>query len=213
MNIMIFADQESKLLYEYYDPEQMKDIDLIISCGDLEPEYLTFFATLCHAPLLYVKGNHDTKYEYKPPEGCICIDDDIFVYKGVRILGLGGSMEYIPDSPNQYTEKMMRKRIHKLWWKLWRHKGFDILVTHAPAYKLLAKRRGKTRLLRPGITKAERAEYKELLKILNLGLEDRLTSKVGLLSGGQRQALTLLMATLQKAKLLLLDEHTAYFFS
>lgn len=60
MNIMIFADQESKLLYEYYDPEQMKDIDLIISCGDLEPEYLTFFATLCHAPLLYVKGNHDT---------------------------------------------------------------------------------------------------------------------------------------------------------
>ena len=76
-------------------------------------------------------------------------------------------------------------------------------------YLALAKRRGKTRLLRPGITKAERAEYKELLKILNLGLEDRLTSKVGLLSGGQRQALTLLMATLQKPKLLLLDEHTA----
>ena len=73
----------------------------------------------------------------------------------------------------------------------------------------LAKRRGKTRVLRPGITKTEREEYKELLKILNLGLEDRLTSKVGLLSGGQRQALTLLMATLQKPKLLLLDEHTA----
>ena len=72
----------------------------------------------------------------------------------------------------------------------------------------LAKRRGKTRFLRSGITKAEREEYKELLKILNLGLEDRLTSKVGLLSGGQRQALTLLMAT-QKPKLLLLDEHTA----
>ena len=53
MNIMIFADQESKLLYEYYDPEQMKDIDLIISCGDLEPEYLTFFATLCQ-PLYYM---------------------------------------------------------------------------------------------------------------------------------------------------------------
>jgi putative ABC transport system ATP-binding protein len=73
----------------------------------------------------------------------------------------------------------------------------------------LAKRRGKSRLLRPGITKAEREEYRELLKILGLGLEDRLTSKVGLLSGGQRQALTLLMATLQKPKLLLLDEHTA----
>ena len=73
----------------------------------------------------------------------------------------------------------------------------------------LAKRRGKSRLLRSGITKAEREEYKELLKILGLGLEDRLTSKVGLLSGGHRQALTLLMATLQKPKLLLLDEHTA----
>lgn len=73
----------------------------------------------------------------------------------------------------------------------------------------LAKRRGKIRTFMPGITKAEKAEYKELLKILELGLEDRLTSKVGLLSGGQRQAITLLMASLKKPKLLLLDEHTA----
>lgn len=73
----------------------------------------------------------------------------------------------------------------------------------------LASRRGKTRLLSPGITKKEREEYRELLKTLGLGLENRLTSKVGLLSGGQRQALTLLMATLKKPKLLLLDEHTA----
>lgn len=73
----------------------------------------------------------------------------------------------------------------------------------------LAARRGKGRTLRAGITKAEREAYKEQLKILDLGLEDRLTAKVGLLSGGQRQALTLLMATLQKPKLLLLDEHTA----
>ncbi|MGN1003241.1 MAG: ABC transporter ATP-binding protein [Oscillospiraceae bacterium] len=73
----------------------------------------------------------------------------------------------------------------------------------------LAARRGKHRTLRWGIAKGERENYKELLKILDLGLEDRLTSKVGLLSGGQRQALTLLMATLQKPKLLLLDEHTA----
>ena len=73
----------------------------------------------------------------------------------------------------------------------------------------LAARRGKGRSLRTGITKAERAEYIERLKILDLGLEDRLTSKVGLLSGGQRQALTLLMATLIKPQLLLLDEHTA----
>lgn len=73
----------------------------------------------------------------------------------------------------------------------------------------LAARRGKARTLRPGITKAEREAYMEQLKILDLGLENRMTAKVGLLSGGQRQALTLLMATLQRPKLLLLDEHTA----
>lgn len=73
----------------------------------------------------------------------------------------------------------------------------------------LAARRGKPRTLRPGITKADREFYQEQLKILGLGLENRMTAKVGLLSGGQRQALTLLMATLQQPKLLLLDEHTA----
>ena len=73
----------------------------------------------------------------------------------------------------------------------------------------LAARRGQRRGLRAGISRAEREQYRELLKILDLGLEDRLTSKVGLLSGGQRQALTLLMATLKKPQLLLLDEHTA----
>ncbi|MBR5668894.1 MAG: ATP-binding cassette domain-containing protein [Spirochaetales bacterium] len=73
----------------------------------------------------------------------------------------------------------------------------------------LAKRRGQKRGLRPGVTKPEKEEYRTLLATLGLGLEDRLTSKVGVLSGGQRQALTLLMATLNKPKLLLLDEHTA----
>ena len=73
----------------------------------------------------------------------------------------------------------------------------------------LAARRGQKRTLRPGITRDERDHYREMLKILDLGLEDRLTSKVGLLSGGQRQALTLLMAALRKPDLLLLDEHTA----
>lgn len=73
----------------------------------------------------------------------------------------------------------------------------------------LASRRGKFRTLRPGVTKKEKAEYAEILKSLDLGLETRLTSKVGLLSGGQRQAITLLMATLKKPKVLLLDEHTA----
>ncbi len=136
LNIMLFADHKSKLLYDYYDPERMKDIDLIISCGDLPQEYLSFFVTLCNVPLLYVRGNHDTRYAEKPPEGCICIENDIFVYQGIRILGLGGSMQYIPGAPNQYTEQQMRWRVRKLALKLRRHKGFDILVTHAPAYEV-----------------------------------------------------------------------------
>ena len=90
----------------------------------------------------------------------------------------------------------------------------DPMMGTAPTMQIdenlaLARRRGKKRTLRWGVTKKERTEYVEALKTLNLGLEDRLTAKVGLLSGGQRQALTLLMASLQKPKLLLLDEHTA----
>ena len=90
----------------------------------------------------------------------------------------------------------------------------DPMMGTAPTMQIeenlaLAARRGKRRTLRIGITKAEREQYRELLKTLDLGLEDRLTARVGLLSGGQRQALTLLMATMNKPKLLLLDEHTA----
>ena len=136
MKILVLADQRSKSLYEYYEPEKLEGVELIISCGDLDPGYLSFFATVCHAPLIYVRGNHDEVYEDQPPEGCICIEDDIDVHKGIRIMGLGGSMQYIPRASNQYTEKAMKKRIRKMRWKLWRHKGFDILVAHAPAYQL-----------------------------------------------------------------------------
>lgn len=136
MKILVLSDHESKYLYEYYTPDKLKDIDLIISCGDLRANYLTFFATFSHAPVFYVRGNHDGCYEEQPPEGCTCIEDTIVTYKGIRILGLGGSREYIPGSPNQYTEQRMEKRIRRLWWKLKRNKGFDILVAHAPAFGL-----------------------------------------------------------------------------
>lgn len=135
MKILAIADEESRYLWDFYEPGKLKDIDLIISCGDLNPDYLMFLVTLSNVPVLYVHGNHDEKYETKPPEGCVCIEDDIFVYKGVRILGLGGSMRYRPGK-HQYTDAQMNRRVRKLWWKLWRKKGFDILVTHAPAYQL-----------------------------------------------------------------------------
>ena len=132
MRILAIADEESKYLWDYFDKGKVEDIDLIISCGDLDPRYLSFLATFSGAPVLYVHGNHDRKYDQVPPEGCICIEDTIYTYKGVRILGLGGSMQYAGTS-HQYTEKEMQKRVRKLRWKLLRNRGFDILVAHAPA--------------------------------------------------------------------------------
>lgn len=133
MKILFIADEESKFFWDYFDKETFKDIDLIVSSGDLKASYLSFLVTMTSIPVLYVCGNHDDKYDVDPPEGCICIEDDIYEYQGVRILGLGGCYRYKPGK-NQYTEKEMVKRIKKLRWKLYRKKGFDILVTHAPAY-------------------------------------------------------------------------------
>ena len=133
MRILCLADEESKVYWDYFKPEDFADIDIIISCGDLKGEYLSFLTTLTSLPVLYVHGNHDDRYEHRPPEGCTCIEDDIFEYQGVRFLGLGGSYRYKPGK-NQYTEKEMKKRVNRLWFKLHKKKGFDILVTHAPAY-------------------------------------------------------------------------------
>lgn len=135
MKILAIADHESPYYWDYFEKSKLEGIDLIISCGDLEPHYLSFLATFTSVPVLYIHGNHDVKYDTVNPDGCICIDDDIYVYKGVRILGLGGSMRYKPG-PYQYTEWDMKNRIRKLWFKLLRRRGFDILVTHAPAYQL-----------------------------------------------------------------------------
>lgn len=129
MKILFLADEESKMYWEYFKKEDFKGIDIIVSCGDLNPSYLSFLTTMVGVPLLYVHGNHDDKYKVKPPEGCICIEDKIYEYDGVRFLGLGGSNRYKPGD-NQYTQKQMTKRVKKLWWKLKRKKGFDVLVTH-----------------------------------------------------------------------------------
>ena len=135
MKILAIADEESAYLWDYFEKSKLEGIDLIISCGDLDPRYLSFLATFTAAPVLYVHGNHDDKYEHIPPDGCICIDDKIYVHQGVRILGLGGSMRYKPGS-YQYTEWQMKNRVRKLWFSLMKHRGFDILVAHAPAYQL-----------------------------------------------------------------------------
>ncbi len=135
MRILTVADEEAKYLYDFYQSGRLDEYDLIISCGDLHRHYLEFLVTMAHCPVLYVHGNHDEDYDKYPPEGCECIEDKIYVYKGVRILGLGGSYKY-RDGTHMFSEGQMRWRIRKLWLQLLRHKGVDILVTHAPAWKV-----------------------------------------------------------------------------
>lgn len=132
MKILVISDRESPYYWDFYEKSKLEDIDLIISCGDLDPEYLSFLVTFSKGPVVYVHGNHDDKYEKHPPEGCDCIDGKIFVYQGVRFMGLGGSMRY-REGVNQYTEAGMIEKVIKLIPALIWHQGFDVLVTHAPA--------------------------------------------------------------------------------
>lgn len=131
MKVLLLADEADPLYWEYLKKERLEDIKLILACGDLPASYLSYLTCFTHAPIVYVPGNHDTRYADQPPEGCICADENIVKVCGLRILGLGGSMRYKPG-PFQYTEREMEKRIARLRWKLRFSRGFDILITHAP---------------------------------------------------------------------------------
>ena len=131
MRILLLSDEEYGAYWEHYIPGRLKEFDLIISCGDLKESYLSFIATMARCPLLYVAGNHDEAYRNKAPGGCICIDDRIIEYNGVRIAGFGGCLRYRPGT-YQFTEREMEKRIYRLMLPLRRAGGVDVLVTHAP---------------------------------------------------------------------------------
>ncbi len=135
MRILAVADTESKYYYDCYTPGKLDGFDLILSCGDLNPEYLEFLATMSCCPVVYVRGNHDECYAQNPPGGCECAEDRLVVIDGLRILGLGGSHRY-RKGENLYTEAQMRRRVQKLKFQIWRHGGFDLLLTHAPARNL-----------------------------------------------------------------------------
>ena len=131
MKILLLADEESRSLYDYYRPGMLRDYELILSAGDLRGEYLSFLVTMANRPLLYVPGNHDGRYDRRPPEGCQNIDGRIVRVQGLRILGLGGSYMY-NGGPHQYTEKQMRRRIGRLRLQLWLNGGVDVVLSHAP---------------------------------------------------------------------------------
>ena len=132
MKILAVSDTEEKILWDFYDKEKTKDVDLIISCGDLDPDYLEFLVSMTNCPLLYVRGNHDGIYDKKPPQGCIPLDDRLIDWEGLRILGLGGSFRY-KEGSCMYTEREMRGRIRRIRPRISLMNGFDLLVTHAPA--------------------------------------------------------------------------------
>lgn len=132
MKILAIADTEERCLWECFRKERFEGVDLILSAGDLDPDYLEFLVTVINRPLIYVRGNHDDRYARHAPGGCICVEDTVYVYRGVRIAGLGGSMRY-RDGANMYTEREMAKRMRKLSRKVRMVGGCDILLTHAPA--------------------------------------------------------------------------------
>lgn len=131
-HILFLADEPDKGLWDFFEKDKLDGIDIIISCGDLPSNYLSFLATFFKGPVYYVRGNHDEHYENNPPEGCICIEDRVVEYEGIRIAGLGGSMDY-KGGIYQYTEKDMKKRVRRLTRKASRLGGVDIFVSHSPA--------------------------------------------------------------------------------
>ncbi|MCY6482934.1 metallophosphoesterase [Clostridium aestuarii] len=132
MKILAVSDKESRYIWDHFDAERFKDIDLIISSGDLKASYLSFLVTMIKAPLFYVPGNHDENYLKRPPEGCVNIDNKLVTYKNIRILGLGGSKSYCGGA-FQYTERQIKNKVFKTKFKIVKNRGFDILVTHSPA--------------------------------------------------------------------------------
>ena len=129
MKILLLADIEDTALWDYFSPDRVKGYDLILAAGDLKAEYLTFLVTMSNLPVFYVHGNHNAAYDHYPPEGCECIDDRLVTYRGLRILGLGGSALYSRE-PYQYTEREMRRRIARLRFAVWKARGVDIVLTH-----------------------------------------------------------------------------------
>ncbi len=130
MKLLIVADEECPALWDYYRPGKLEDYQLILSAGDLKAEYLSFLVTMAHCPLVYIHGNHDTSYKRFPPEGCDCADGKLLVYKGLRILGLGGCCRY-REGDHQYSQGQMARRIRKLRRAIKLAGGVDIVLSHA----------------------------------------------------------------------------------
>ncbi len=135
LRILAVADEESRFIWDYFDRSVFRGVDVILSCGDLKPSYLSYLTTMVSAPLLYVHGNHDARLLETPPEGCDSLEEKMRVVKGVRFLGLGGCKSSSPK-PLHYTDEEAARQVARRMGEIARYGGFDVLVTHAPAQGL-----------------------------------------------------------------------------
>lgn len=132
MRILAISDVEEGWLYDRWDAGRVAGVDLIVSCGDLPARYLEHIVTLANVPLLYVQGNHDTAYDRHAPEGCVSIDGHIRDFRGLRVMGIGGSIRY-NDQVHGFTEAEMGRQAARLTLLAQATGGVDVIVTHAPA--------------------------------------------------------------------------------
>jgi len=131
VKILAVTDEISKALYDYFEPERWRDIDLVLSAGDLPPEYLDFLATTLGAPVVYVRGNHDGDFERQRYAGLENVHGRIVRVKGLTIAGFEGSRRY-NDGPVQYSERQMRAIFAQVLLKTVRRGTPDLVLTHAP---------------------------------------------------------------------------------
>jgi len=131
MRVLTVSDTVVHGLYEEFSPELVSGVELILACGDLPPEYLSFLRDRVDAPLYYVQGNHDIRYRESPPMGCIDANRRLLRVGDYRLLGLSGSRWY-NGGINQYHESEMKKIIRGLWLQLRLAGGVDIVISHAP---------------------------------------------------------------------------------
>jgi Icc-related predicted phosphoesterase len=130
MKILSVSDIMVPELSDGFDTRRFEGVELVLGCGDLPPEYLSFLRERLDAPLYYVRGNHDIRHKTAPPIGCVNLHANCIDFKELRIMGLEGSRWY-NGGPIQYRERQMRQMIWRMMPGLWL-KGVDIVVTHAP---------------------------------------------------------------------------------
>ena len=131
MRILAISDTPEGWLWERWDRERVAGVDLVISCGDLPATYLEHIVTLANVPLVYVQGNHDTAYDDHAPEGCVSIDGQLRDFRGLRVMGLGGSIRY-NDEVHGFTEAEMARKAARMALLASATGGVDLVVTHAP---------------------------------------------------------------------------------